>query len=89
MTVERDFEQHDIGEAELLLIEQRDVAADVPLGFQLPRAIPARRGRHADQFGELGVAQTRVLLQLAHDLPILVVQWAISGGHSILGSMFG
>jgi len=56
VTVERHFEQHDVGEAELLLIQQRDIAANVAFVFQLTCAIPACRGRHADQFRQFRIA---------------------------------
>ncbi|CAG9272811.1 hypothetical protein PUN4_730003 [Paraburkholderia unamae] len=74
VAVERDFQNHDVGVAQFALVHECDIAFDIAVGFELARAVPARRGRHAHLLGEFGVGKARVLLERAQDLAVLVVE---------------
>jgi hypothetical protein len=67
MAIEDDLDDHRIGIAELLLIEDRDIFLDDAGLFEAADAIPAGRGREADLLGEIDVLNPPVELNRPQD----------------------
>ena len=82
-----DLDKDRDAQAQLAGIGQRDPARQHALRLEPLHALPARRLRQTDLFGDLGNGQGGVLHQLRHDLAVYQVQ--IQHGFALFPARLG